>query len=287
MRTLRVPEAADLIRLEVAGVDRFHGHSPLRNHNNATFGGLLLGQSLAAAAASVESAGRWWPATSLSGFFLRPGSAREPLEIAVERTGDSRRFAARRVVVSQGGKAVFILSCTFSGVSGGVEHQSPALRVDTGPDDLLDIVTLIEEGRVPLPAWLNTRMFLTYPIVMRPVSPTTFFDDDERAFWMRMPSAAGLASPADHQALLALISDYWLAGVATAPHARVGPRFGAVSLNHAMWLHRPARVDDWLLYRTDSHWAGSRRGLARGMILDRAGQLVATVIQEALIEEIA
>jgi acyl-CoA thioesterase-2 len=38
------------------------------------------------------------------------------------------------------------------------------------------------------------------------------------------------------------------------------------SLDHAMWFHRPFRVDDWLLYSLDSPTAQNARGLARGLI---------------------
>jgi acyl-CoA thioesterase-2 len=55
------------------------------------------------------------------------------------------------------------------------------------------------------------------------------------------------------------------------------------SLDHAMWFHRPFRADDWLLYSIDSPSAQSSRGLARGMIYDRAGRLVASTAQEGLI----
>jgi acyl-CoA thioesterase-2 len=55
------------------------------------------------------------------------------------------------------------------------------------------------------------------------------------------------------------------------------------SLDHAMWFHRPFRVDDWLLYSLDSPPAHNARGLARGLIYTRDGTLVASVAQEGLI----
>jgi acyl-CoA thioesterase-2 len=50
-----------------------------------------------------------------------------------------------------------------------------------------------------------------------------------------------------------------------------------------MWFHRPVRVDDWLLYATDSPSASGARGFARGSIYTRAGLLVASTAQEGLI----
>jgi acyl-CoA thioesterase-2 len=55
------------------------------------------------------------------------------------------------------------------------------------------------------------------------------------------------------------------------------------SLDHAMWFHRPFRVDDWLLYSMDSPNACEARGLARGQIFTRDGVLVASTAQEGLI----
>ena len=55
------------------------------------------------------------------------------------------------------------------------------------------------------------------------------------------------------------------------------------SLDHALWFHRPFRADDWLLYSIDSPSAQNARGLARGMIYDLDGRLVASTAQEGLI----
>ena len=50
-----------------------------------------------------------------------------------------------------------------------------------------------------------------------------------------------------------------------------------------MWFHRRVRVDDWLLYSTDSPSASGARGFARGSIFARDGRLVASTAQEGLI----
>lgn len=54
------------------------------------------------------------------------------------------------------------------------------------------------------------------------------------------------------------------------------------SLDHALWFHRDARVDDWLLYSMDSPSAQGSRGMTRGLIYTRDGTLVASVAQEGL-----
>jgi len=49
-----------------------------------------------------------------------------------------------------------------------------------------------------------------------------------------------------------------------------------------MWFHRPFRADEWLLYDTDSPVAAAGRGLARGFLFDRSGNLCVSIVQEGL-----
>ena len=58
------------------------------------------------------------------------------------------------------------------------------------------------------------------------------------------------------------------------------------SLDHSLWYHRPLRMDDWLLYAMDSPSASGSRGLSRGQIFNRAGELVASVTQESLMRRV-
>jgi acyl-CoA thioesterase-2 len=60
------------------------------------------------------------------------------------------------------------------------------------------------------------------------------------------------------------------------------PEFMGASLDHCMWFHRPFRADEWLLYDTDSPIAANGRGLARGFLFERTGELCMTLVQEGL-----
>jgi acyl-CoA thioesterase-2 len=87
-----------------------------------------------------------------------------------------------------------------------------------------------------------------------------------------------------HAAALAYASDLTLLGTALRPHG-VGfehPGLITASIDHAMWFHRPVRVDGWLLYDQDTPSASGGRGLARGRVFSRDGALVATTVQEGL-----
>lgn len=57
------------------------------------------------------------------------------------------------------------------------------------------------------------------------------------------------------------------------------------SLDHALWFHRPFRWDDWVLYAQDSPSASGSRGFCRGSIYTRAGQLIASTVQEGLMRQ--
>jgi acyl-CoA thioesterase-2 len=105
-----------------------------------------------------------------------------------------------------------------------------------------------------------------------------------RQIWMRavdkLPSTTTL-----HRCLLAYMSDYWLLDTSTMPHGSSFLRGNMImaSIDHAIWFHRSARVDDWLLYSLDSPSSSGSRGFARGTLYSRAGVLVASTAQEGLI----
>ena len=85
--------------------------------------------------------------------------------------------------------------------------------------------------------------------------------------------------------MLAYASDMLLLGTSMLPHGVIftTPGMQTASLDHALWLHEPAPTDEWLLYATDSPWAGHGRGMNRGRIFTADGRLVASVAQEGLI----
>jgi acyl-CoA thioesterase-2 len=97
--------------------------------------------------------------------------------------------------------------------------------------------------------------------------------------------------PVLHAAMLLFASDLTLADAVTNQHIIVWEDliaarglFGA-SLDHAVWLHAPARIDRWLLHVQESARAAAGRGLATGRFYDEAGVLVASVAQEIFIKK--
>ena len=85
--------------------------------------------------------------------------------------------------------------------------------------------------------------------------------------------------------MLAYASDHNLLPTATLPHgvSFLQGNLQMASLDHAMWFHRPARVDDWLLYSIDSPTTCGARGFVRGSIFNRQGTLIASTAQEGVV----
>jgi acyl-CoA thioesterase II len=273
-----LPTARDILQLEVLGEDLFRSCHNLDNLMGVAFGGQLLGQALAAAQRTVPD----WPANSLTGYFMSAGLLDEPLDFAVTRCRDGRQFAIRHVSATQGSRAVFELSCSFhNGEAQGPAHQFEAAGDLPDPDTLPSLQQFAALNKERLPSQALATFERVFPIELRFINPEDFFCSvPRREFWFRTPSAAGIESASDHQAVLAFMSDYWLPASIGASHARSEVK-GLVSQNHAMWFHAPADTGDWLFYRSTSPWAGHGRGLARGSIFDRSGRLVATTMQEA------
>jgi acyl-CoA thioesterase-2 len=269
----------DLERLEL---NLFRGHN--RDIGSGrVFGGQVLAQGLVAAGRTVE--GR--QAHSLHGYFMLAGDVNTPIVYQVDRIRDGKSFTTRRVLAIQEGREIFSMLCSFHVDEQGIEHGAPLPDVPP-PEALpreLDLVRAMAE-RIPEPV----REVYTQdrPIDFRPVAPVDPFAPEVREpvkhMWFRaegtMPD-----EPILHQAVLAYASDYGLLGTALLPHGLsfLIRRVQAASLDHAVWFHRPFRVDDWLLYATDAPAAAGARGFTRGSIFTRDGALVASTAQEGLL----
>ena len=104
--------------------------------------------------------------------------------------------------------------------------------------------------------------------------------------WMRASGRLPDALPL-HQCVLAYASDFTLLDTALIAHGRLmfDSDIQLASLDHALWLHRPFRADDWLLYAQTSPSGHGARGFCRGNVFTRDGSLVASVAQEGLMRE--
>ena len=252
------------------------------------YGGQVMAQALVAAARTVEPDR---PAHSMHGYFILPGDLKIPVVYFVDRLRDGKSFTTRRVTAIQHGRAIFNMSASFHHTEEGVMHQAEMPDVPP-PESIRPEVELLRDIADRIPERLRSVLTQDRPLDIRPIDPLDPFDPaphpPTRRFWVRARGDLG-EQPLDHQAVLAYASDYGLLGAALQPHALSyrNPDVMVASLDHAIWFHRPFRVDEWLLYDVDSPAAFGARGFSRGSYYTQAGELVASVAQEGLVRVIS
>lgn len=247
------------------------------------FGGQVVAQALAAARQTVDE-GR--QPHSLHAYFLRGGDEAYPIELRVERDFDGGSFSNRRVIASQNGSPILNLTASFQRHSAAPSWPAPMPDVQ-GPEGLMDeldsparkqpvdlgerVPALIRhrafEMRIPADHWVNAKT---------PEGPTFF--------WFRVTAPLS-DDMAVHRLALTYLSDYGLLATALVNRG-IRIKFDEArmaSLDHALWFHSEARVDDWLCFVTDSPFLGAGRALTRGQFFTRDGTLVATASQEGMI----
>ena len=277
-----IRDLLELLDLEEIDVNIYRGTNEKRRPGRL-FGGQVAAQALAAAGETVDDT----PAHSLHGYFLRPGDPAVPVVYTVDRIRDGRSFTTRRVVAQQHGKAIFNMAASFHKAEPGYSHQQEMPAIPP-PEDLLSRTEwaekLADRIRPEFREWAGRRG----PIETRHLEPPTFLNPDP----LPGPSSVWLKAvrelpddPMLHQCILTYASDMSLLDAIVKPHGRqaeLGPLMTA-SLDHAVWFHKSARIDEWLLYHHDSPAAFGARGLARGTLYTQAGELVASTCQEALV----
>lgn len=246
------------------------------------FGGQVLAQSLMAAMHTVDAAR---VIHSMHGYFLRPGDVAHPITFSVDRLHDGRSFSTRRTHAYQNGQPILSLIASFQTRDEGVEHQLDMPSDVPDPEGLPSTAEVL--GHVDHDVaryWSSERAFDVRHIP----SPVYLRVDGEhvprQAVWMkaygRLPD-----DPNQHRAALAYASDYSILEPILRAHgvAWATPGLKVASLDHAMWWHRDARVDEWLLFTQEAPSASGGRGLSLGRIYTRDGMLVASVAQEGMV----
>ncbi|MFN3727663.1 MAG: acyl-CoA thioesterase [Allosphingosinicella sp.] len=272
---------ADLLALEPDGADRFRSRFNEPNSYAALFGGQLVAQAAAAADATVDGQ----ELHSLHCHFLRAGTPERRLRFEVDRVREGRRFSNRHVRISQNGAMLAAVTCSYRAGLSGFEHQAQA-EARLGPEAAIDAGELARSGDPDLLPFM-LRFAMPQPIELRMPGEEAFLcpgTQPRRHYWLRVPSLAGVDDARLHRQALAYLSDFLLSGAALVPHTipLPGPHVFVTSLDHVLWLHRPVRCDDWLLFETDSPSTSGGVALSRGLVYDRAGALVASIAQEAM-----
>ena len=273
-----------ILQLEQLEQHLFRGQS--RNlGGKSVFGGQVLGQALVAASHTVEQT----EAHSVHAYFVRPGDMQAPIVYDVERIRDGRSFSVRRVHAIQHGRPIFSMMASFQTPEPGHQHQA-VMPVVPPPEDLPLESDLRQRWVQDCPEPLRAGYLQELAIEFKPVDAGNPFQPKQREatqhIWFKasgaLPDDAGL-----HQAVLAYASDFNFLGTAMRPHAMswFERHIVAATLDHVIWFHRPARLDEWLLYSMHSPSAQGARGLTQGRIFSRDGTLVASLAQESLMRD--
>lgn len=271
-------ELLRVLRPEKVGEHRYQAAHPGEG-GPRLFGGQVLAQGFAAAHQELAPG----HAHSLHAYFLRRGNADDPVLFEVRELRRSRSFHAAEVTAIQNERPILQMTVSYHESEEGLTHQIPMDPVgppggETYERALLSAMTPagFEEEEPPL----------VLPVEIRGVGGVGLFDTDVRSprarCWLRVREELP-DDPALHQWLFAYASDFAILAPVLNPHPVTVMRLQSASLDHAVWFHRPFRMDEWLLFELDSPVAHGARGLGRGLLYTRAGELVASCVQEGLL----
>jgi len=285
VKTRAIDRLVSILDLEPLEQNLFRGRGP-RVGWQRVYGGQVLGQALVAAVRTVPEDRL---AHSAHGYFLLGGDPAEPIVYDVDRVRDGGSFTTRRVKAIQHGQTIFVMSVSFHRHEVSFDHHTPMPDVPP-PEKLPTEKELLNQLLPRLPDNMRSYWERDRPLEMRVVDASRYFGRERREpvqyIWMRATGRLPDSVPL-HQCVLAYASDFTLLDTALIAHGKLlfDPDIQLASLDHAMWFHRPFRADEWLLYAQDSPNAYGARGLARGSVFTRKGELVASVAQEGLVRQ--
>lgn len=251
------------------------------------YGGQVMSQAMSAAQQTVTGN---FVLHSMHCYFMRPGDPKRAVIYDVELIRDGKSFLTRRVTARQHGHAIFSCQLSYQKPEAGFNHQAPMPQV-VGPDNLRSeadhLAGELRRGGASTP---DKIVPTEWPIEFRAIEPVDFHHPQPQEpisrVWMRAPAPL----PDDlalHQQLLGFASDHNILVTALRPHGVtfMTPGLQFATIDHAIWFHRPFRMDDWLLYETESPSTSNARGFSTGRVYQRDGTLVASVTQEGLLRQ--
>ncbi|MFG1927323.1 acyl-CoA thioesterase [Cryptosporangium sp. NPDC048952] len=252
--TTGAPTILDLFALDEVEPDLYRANTVF-DEEFPLYGGQVAAQALRAAGLTVPD-GR--SPHSLHGYYLRGGDSGRPTDFRVDRDRDGRSYSARRVVALQDDTVIFTMSCSFH-----VEEHGK----DVDVTDVSEVPAPEAPGSMP-------RLFS-----MEGTLPPAPYPDAEwpTRFWARCVASLP-DDPLIHACVLTYLSDI-STGLAPLHDETSG---SGSSLDHAIWFHRPIRLDEWVLMDLVPQSVARGRGFYTGTIRTADGTLGATLTQEAL-----
>jgi acyl-CoA thioesterase-2 len=280
-----VDQLLEILDLKQVDAARFVGESPQVGAQRV-FGGQVAGQALVAAGRTVQPDRH---VHSLHGYFVRPGDPTEPIHFTVENIRDGRSFSVRRSTAQQHGRTIFFMSASFQVREEGLDHHSAAPTGIPGPGEVPTLADWIQRypDRAAAFAAGPQAVDVRYIGVPGWVDPGDRDASEHQRVWMRINGTLP-DDPLIHACALTYASDLSLLDSVLSVHGEVWGPGGVIgaSLDHALWLHRPFRADEWFLYDCTSPSASGSRGLASGRMFTENGRHIASAVQEGLLRRI-
>ncbi len=288
-------ELLDLLNLQETSPDVFSGPQP-DTIMQRTYGGQVMAQAIVAAYQTLPKDRRMH---SMHAFFLRPGNSHVPITYKADRLRDGRTFTTRRVDASQeveegAEKDIFGMSASFhKAEESRLNHQDELPSSTPPPEECPSLVDVMNAQYGEHPMWhewdaLDVRYAGDSAGNGSPRIPQIPVHSHKSHMRVWIKTQDKLPDDhAIHQAVLAYASDLTLLSVTTVPHsvAFMSTKIQTASIDHAMWFHRPARADEWLLYDMISPSASYALGYGTGRLF-QDGQLIASCAQEGLVREV-
>jgi acyl-CoA thioesterase-2 len=225
----------------------------------------------------------------LHSYFLEAGDLTIPIKYNVQEVRNGGSFSTRRVTASQHDKTIFILAASFHRKEKGFEHQTTLDPKIKQPEELLSWDDMLEQFGDFLPKSMKYFLSIERPIEFKPVRiPNPLQPEDlppNEEVWFRLKGEKQEMDFRTKQEILTYISDYNVLNAAFNPNASKF-NFGntqTASLDHSMWFFRDFDFNDWMLFSAESPNAFGARGLSKGNIFTRDGQLIASFAQEGLL----
>lgn len=263
---LGVDDPLELIRVDQTGPGVFSGQC-IDGAIGRVFGGHVLAQAIRAASAAT---GDRRPIDAVHVSFVRPALPDEPLTYRTDVAKSGRALDVVGVRVEQHGATTLLGFVSTHEPEPSVEFADSMPSVS--PPDALSGSDYRPQGTNP---------GVRAPFELRYIPPAGLGGPREQV-WIRTRADVHSDLPSDHAALLAYGVDF-LVTRAAYPGMPSTMALRGASLDHAMWFHRPFRVDEWLLLSSNCSTYADSRSLATCEVFDTAGRLVATASQEALI----
>ena len=275
-------ELMTVLDLHQKGDDVFVGTHPSKNPLR-TFGGLMMAQSFVAASRTRT---RDLPPNALSAHFINGGDIEKDIEFEVVRLRDERRFANRRVEVTQDGILLATVMISYLAGGRGLEHN-------VEPPDVADpeaVPTLKEQLRgyeEKVPLFVNALQPIEWRYTNDPSWVMRAKGDqlNYNRVWVKADGTLP-DDPVLHTATMLYCSDTTVLDSIITTHGLAWgfDRIFAATVNHSVWFHRQVDFGDWVLYSTSSPVSADSRGLGTGHFFDRSRRPVATVVQEGLVK---